>query len=100
MPRLPNDTSRWLVLGRLLPRRVRERIFEPAFHDLLRRAIESRRDHSGWFAVGAVGVFAGSFAIAVRRLLLTRGVLVLAGVLLVMLMLVTLLDWFGHLYAS
>jgi hypothetical protein len=33
--RSPMPPERWRVLGRLLPREVRERVFEPAFSDLL-----------------------------------------------------------------
>ena len=35
----------WLLaLGRLLPRRVREYVFEPACYDLVRETLERRRD--------------------------------------------------------
>ena len=37
--------NRWLlVLGRLLPTRLREYVFEPACYDLVRETLERRRD--------------------------------------------------------
>ena len=66
--------GRWLALGRLLPRDVRERIFDPAFSDLMRAwltASEGRRRLP--FAVHAVGIYAGCFPIAIPRLFLDHG---------------------------
>ena len=42
---MPKAWNRWLLtLGRLLPRRTREYVFEPACYDLVRETLERRRD--------------------------------------------------------
>lgn len=63
----------WRSLGRLLPTDVRERIFEPAFSDLLYAWItEVERERRVPFGVRAVGTYVGCFPIAVP-LLFVRG---------------------------
>ncbi len=66
--------ERWRALGRLLPQDVRERIFDPAFSDLMRAwltASEGRRRLP--FAVQAVGTYVGCFPIAIPRLFVHNG---------------------------
>lgn len=41
MPDVQRTVARWLRLGRLLPREVRERVFEPAFYDVVRTWLQS-----------------------------------------------------------
>lgn len=66
--------ERWRALGRLLPREVRERVFEPAFADLtyawLTSSEESRRLP---FGAHAMGTYLGCFSIAILRLFVRGG---------------------------
>lgn len=66
--------ERWRSLGRLLPREVRERVFEPAFADLtyawLTSSEESRRLP---FGAHAMGTYLGCFSIAIPRLFVRGG---------------------------
>ncbi len=58
----------------MLPQDVRERIFDPAFSDLMRAwltASEGRRRLP--FAVQAVGTYVGCFPIAIPRLFVHNG---------------------------
>ncbi len=61
--------ERWRSLGRLLPDDVRERIFDPAFADLMRAWLttsDGRRRLP--FAFQAVSTYVGCFPIAIPRL--------------------------------
>ena len=89
-----SSVSRWRWLGRLLPREVRERVFEPAFADLT----------YGWltaagrrvpFGVRAIAMFVGCVRIAIPRVIVRDGrltrfgkVVVWAGAAIVLVMLV------------
>ena len=65
---MPDPGRWWHVLGRLLPADVRERIYEPAFGDMLRAWLTapagSRRTP---FVVRALGTWLGCLAIGVPR---------------------------------
>ncbi len=66
--------ERWRGLGRLLPQNVRERIFDPAFSDLMRAWLMASKGR--WrlpFAVQAVGTYVGCFPIAIPRLFVHNG---------------------------
>jgi len=72
--------ERWQSLGRLLPEDVRERVFDPAFADLMRAwltAGEGRRHIP--FGVQAVGTYVGCFPIAIPRLFVRHGRLTRVG---------------------
>ena len=74
MPEYAQRPERWRALGRLLPHDVRERIFDPAFSDLVRAwitASDGRRRLP--FAVQAVGTYVGCFPIAIPRLFVHNG---------------------------
>lgn len=60
--------SRWRWLGRLLPRDVRERVFEPAFADLTYGWLTAA-DRRVPFGVRAVGTFMGCIRIAIPRVI-------------------------------
>ncbi len=104
MPRSRLPTRRWFVLGRLLPREVRTRIFEPAYNDLLREWLASGEEAPPWrFGVRALGILGGSAGVGVRRALLRReriatvlklvaGLVTLIAILLVVL----LRDWIAY----
>lgn len=67
--------ARWRALGRLLPKDVRERIYEPAFSDLLHDWL-TRTDRgrgSLHFGVQAIGTVIGCLPIAVPRLFFRGG---------------------------
>jgi len=74
---VPDDArspERWLVLGRLLPQDVRERIFDPAFFDMLHAWLTaSERDRRLPFGIQAMGIYAGCFPIAIPRLFVDHG---------------------------
>ena len=66
--------ERWRALGRLLPQNVRERIFDPAFSDLLRAWLMASKGRRRFpFAVQAVGTYVGCFPIAIPRLFVHNG---------------------------
>ena len=66
--------ERWRKLGRLLPRDVRERIFDPAFADLTRAWLTSKeRPKRLPFGVHVVGTWAGCFSITIPRLFVQHG---------------------------
>ena len=66
--------ERWRALGRLLPHDVRERIFDPAFSDLMRAWLMASKGRRRLpFAVQAVGTYVGCFPIAIPRLFVHNG---------------------------
>ena len=68
------STGAWRALGRLLPTDVRERIFEPAFSDLLYAWLtEADGVRAVPFGVRAVGTYVGCFPIAVPLLFVRDG---------------------------
>ena len=72
--------DRWRALGRLLPRDVRERIFEPAFGDLVRSWLNTGRAASRLpFAMRAVGTYMGCVPIAIPRIFVRGGRLTRVG---------------------
>lgn len=70
--RRPRPT-RWSWLGRLLPRDVRERIFEPAFADLLRAHLQSSERAALPFGVRAIAHYVRCLPIALPGLFYARG---------------------------
>jgi hypothetical protein len=72
--------ERWRALGRLLPQDVRERVFEPAFADLVRLWLESSgRAGRAPFGLQALGTYARCVPIAVPRVLVRHGRLTRVG---------------------
>jgi hypothetical protein len=67
--------SRWLRLGRLLPRSVRERVFEPAYADLLHRHL-TRGGSRVPFALQVIATGLACLPVSVRWSLFRRRVLV------------------------
>ncbi len=67
--------GRWRLLGRLLPAEIRERIFEPAFGDLLRSHLAPGRGARRTlpFPVHVAGTFLGCVGIALPHLIVRRG---------------------------
>ena len=63
-----STVSRWRWLGRLLPRDVRERVFEPAFADLTYGWLTAA-DRRVPFGVRAVGTFMGCVRIVIPRVI-------------------------------
>ena len=89
-----STVSRWRWLGRLLPRDVRERVFEPAFADLTYGWLTTAERRVP-FGVRALGTFMGCISIAIPRVIvrerrLTRfgKVVVWGGAAIVLLVLV------------
>ena len=78
---MPDQTmEHWRALGRLLPRDVRERIFEPAFADLMYRWLRGAQARGRVpFAVHAMGTYAGCLPIAIPRLFVDGGRLTRLG---------------------
>ena len=73
MPERETGVERWRALGRLLPRDVRERIFEPAFGDLTYQWLTSGGDGRVPFGVRALSTFLGCFPVAIPRLFVKGG---------------------------
>lgn len=73
MPDRVMRVERWRALGRLLPRDVRERIFEPAFGDLTHDWLTSDCDHRVPFGVRALSTLLGCFPVAIPRLFVRGG---------------------------
>jgi len=71
----PDGVERWRLLGRLLPAEVRERIFEPAFGDLLRSHLTTREGAASRvpFPVRVAATFLGCAGIALPRLVVRHG---------------------------
>ena len=101
MARTPSSLHRWILLGRVLPRRTRERVFEPAFYDLLRRCLRSPRAGHVQLGGRTVGILAGSCAVAAQRVLLSRRTAILAAALIACVLVLGLLrSWLLHVYAG
>ena len=73
MPDQGRGVERWRALGRLLPRDVRERIFEPAFGDLTYQWLTSDSGRQLPFGVHALSTFLGCFPVAIPRLFVKGG---------------------------
>ena len=65
--------ARWGALGRVLPKDVRERIYEPAFADLLYRRLTRGARGRLPFAVYAIGTALRCVPIALPRLVVRDG---------------------------
>lgn len=67
--------ARWSALGRLLPRAVRERLFEPAFADLLRATLERDREapNKTPFAIYALRIYLGCVPPSLVQMFVVRG---------------------------
>ena len=96
--------ARWHALGRLLPASVRERVFEPAFADLLRDSLEhSAGARTAPFAVRALGTYLGCVPPSVVRLFVVSGKLTrlarVMGVAVVVSVAVGVVaKWVGYAY--
>ncbi len=99
MPSRVSHLARWIVLGRVLPRRTRERIFEPAFNDQLRRAIEAQDHHALRFAGKTLAIFGGTCALSMWRVLISFRVLAVM-LIIALLFLVLIQTWIMPLYAE
>ena len=75
--------DRWKTLGRFLPKDVRERVFEPAYTDMMRRWLESPQRSRRPFGLHAVATYAACVPIAVPRMLVRHGRLTCVGKALV-----------------
>ncbi len=73
MPDLDLRFARWRRLGRLLPREVRERVFEPEFGDLVHHRLTRRARSRVPFGLLALGTLLGCAPIAIPRLFVRRG---------------------------
>ena len=73
MPDRAVGVERWRALGRLLPRDVRERIFEPAFGDLTYHWLTSHGGRRLPFGVRALSTFLGCFPVVIPRLFVRGG---------------------------
>ena len=73
MPDGASGVERWRALGRLLPRDVRERIFEPAFGDLTYHWLTSDGGRRVPFGVRALSTFLGCFPVVIPRLFVKGG---------------------------
>ncbi len=81
MPDRAAGVERWRALGRLLPRDVRERVFEPAFGDLTYHWLTSNDGRHVPFGVRALSTFLGCFPVVIPRLFVKGGRLTGFGVL-------------------
>ena len=80
MPDRNGAFERWSALGKLLPRDVRERIFEPAFGDLARSWLTAGRPAGTVpFGLQVLGTFLRCFPIALPRLFFRGGRLTRVG---------------------
>jgi hypothetical protein len=73
VPERAASVERWRVLGRFLPREVRERIFEPAFGDLSYQWLSSDGERRLPFGVGALSTFFGCFRVVIPRIFVRGG---------------------------
>ena len=70
---------RWLRLGALLPRDVRERVFEPAFSDMARRWLTLRGGSRVPFGIHAFATYLACLPIAVPSCFVKAGKLTRLG---------------------
>ncbi len=77
MPR--SAPERWKRLGRLLPRDTRERVFEPAYSDLVYRWLTTGASDQPKvpFGLQVVGTYVGCIPILIPRMFVRRGKLTL-----------------------
>lgn len=98
----PAELAWWHHLGALLPVDVRERVFEPACYEYLRRHIDLRRSHLGIGAY-ALAVLLGSAALNLPGSLLHDRRLTGLGRIVAAATAVLVLAWialrFGYAYA-
>lgn len=96
----------WFSLGAVLPREIRERIFEPACYDLLRERASRDKDlREKWsYSLRAVNILVsstwrGALLVLPRRRSFRRfaKIAVLGGFAALILMLVLLRDWIMQL---
>ena len=73
MPDRATGVERWRALGSLLPRDVRERIFEPALGDLTYHWLTSDVGRRVPFGVRALSTILGCFPVAIPRLFVKGG---------------------------
>lgn len=66
-------------MGRLLPREIRDRVFEPAFSDLLHSWLTEPDDRRTPFGMRVVATLVGCVPIAARHLLVRAGRLTRLG---------------------
>lgn len=97
--------AKWRMLGRLLPKDVRERIFEPAFADLLHRHLRGGGGNRIPFGLSVIATGLGCAPVAVRWLFvrngtLTRGSWVVLVSLASLLIVVLLLRHFTRIEAG
>lgn len=73
--------ERWRLLGRLLPGEVRERVFDPAFYDLLYTWLTRPSDQGrpASFAARAIGTYVRCIPVSVPKLFFRRGRLTRLG---------------------
>ena len=74
MRRAQGGPQRWMALGRLLPREIRERVFEPALSDLIYRwatvpVVERRMP----FVLQALGTYFGCVPVVIPRIFVQDG---------------------------
>ncbi len=80
MPDRAVGLERWRALGRLLPQDVRERVFEPAFGDLMHNRLTTAEDRPRLpFGITALGTYLACFPIAIPRLFVKGGRLTSVG---------------------
>ena len=101
--------SRWFALGALLPAEVRQRLFEPAYYDLVREElVKHKGERSAWafgrrtgwllltsFCLGAVLLLRDR----TRRRKLARG-LALTALVATLIMAVLLHEWIGFVASN
>ncbi len=92
----------WFALGTVLPREIRERIFEPACYDLLRERVSRDKDRrEKWsYSLRAVHILVsstwrGALLVLPKRRSVRRlaKIAVLGGLAAAILMLILLRDW-------
>ncbi len=107
MSEQPVRQSRWFGIGSLLPAEVRQRLFEPAYYDLVREELAERKGARGWpFGLRAVWLLLASSAQGVvfflqdrqRRRKFAIGLAWTAGIITVIMALL-LREWIGSLAA-
>ena len=88
-------------MGRLLPADVRERVFDPAFSDLLRAWLTRRPDaESAPFGLQVFGTYVGCVPFAIPRLFVRGGHLTRFGKVAVWVSIVLALVWIVLLRTS